>query len=64
MAYLRSIDTPKCSCGAKATKTLLNSRNATMGDYCAKCAARRLRELKASEARSFGTSEASVARSG
>lgn len=65
MVYLRDC-TRKCSlCDSKATKELVNDRNATMGYYCSRHGGGALRRVqKAEEERAVREREAFDARSG
>lgn len=51
MAYLKDLDRvcDELGCARRATKALYSTRNAEMGRYCAKCAARALRRLQGRE---------------
>ncbi len=52
MAHLRTIWPRKCiRCGKPATKTLFNTRNAEISDYCTAHAAPALVEFKRTEER-------------
>ena len=43
--WLRSIVVQCSRCGAKATKELMNTRNASQGYFCATCGKAKMKEL-------------------
>lgn len=49
MAYMKTIEKPRCRCGKPATKEVFNRYNAPCGKFCARDAAIILAALKINE---------------